>query len=306
MGSIVLTNDGNAILREITVKHPAAKTMIEISRTQDEEVGDGTTSVIILAGEFLALAQSFLEQNVHPTVIIAAYRQALDDILNILKEQVAVAIDVNDEKKVLELISTCLNSKILGKLGDFATKLALKAVKTVLVEENGRREIDVKKWARIEKIPGASLEESVVLDGILLNKDVVHANMKRRLVNPRILLLDCGLEYKKGESQTDIEISNEGDFTRLLQIEEEFVQKMCADIIAAKPTLVITEKGVSDLAQHYLAKADISVIRRVKKSDNMRIAKAVGANVVFRTEEIREDDIGTGAGLFEVRKIGDE
>lgn len=120
------------------------------------------------------------------------------------------------------------------------------------------------------------------------------------------MLLDCGLEYKKGESQTDVEISNETDFTRMLQIEEEFIQKMCDDIIRAKPDLVITEKGVSDLAQHYLAKANISVIRRVKKSDNNRIARATGANIVFRAEEIREDDIGSGCGLFEVKKIGDE
>lgn len=201
MGSIVMTNDGNAILREITVKHPAAKTMIEISRTQDEEVGDGTTSVIILAGEFLSLAQSFLEQNIHPTVIIAAYRKALDDVLGFLREKVATTIDVNSDEEVLKIVRSCLDTKVLGKLGDFACKLALKAVRIVFVEQYGRKEIDIKKYARIEKIPGASVEESCVLDGILLNKDVIHASMPRRIENPRILLLDCGLEYKKGESQ---------------------------------------------------------------------------------------------------------
>ena len=306
MGSIVMTNDGNAILREITVKHPAAKTMIEISRTQDEEVGDGTTSVIVLAGEFLALAQPFLEQNIHPTVIVSAYRQALDDILVILKEKIAIAIDVKNDAKVLELIQSCIGTKILGKLGDFACKLALDAVRTVFVEKNGRKEIDVKKYARIEKIPGASIEESCVLDGILLNKDVLHPNMRREIENPRILLLDCGLEYKKGESQTEIEITKEEDFARLLQIEEEYIKKICDDIIRFKPDLVITEKGVSDLAIHYMTKANITVLRRVKKQDNNRIARATGATVVFRTEEIREEDIGTGCGLFEVRKIGDE
>lgn len=179
MGSIVMTNDGNAILREITVKHPAAKTMIEISRTQDEEVGDGTTSVIILAGEFLSLAQQFLEQNIHPTVIVSAYRQALDDALVILKEKVAISIDITNDEKILELVRSCIGTKILGKLGDFACQLALDAVKTVFIEENGRKEIDIKKYARVEKIPGASIEESTVLDGILLNKDVIHANMRR-------------------------------------------------------------------------------------------------------------------------------
>lgn len=202
MNSIVMTNDGNAILREIVVKHPAAKTMIEISRTQDEEVGDGTTSVIILAGELLSLAQPFLEQNIHPTVIVAGYRQALDDILAVLKN-IATEIDIKSDDKILELIQSCIGTKILGKLGDFACKLALTAVRVVCVEKNGRKSIDIKNYARIEKIPGASIEESCVLDGILLNKDVLHPNMRRYIENPRILLMDCGLEYKKGESQVN-------------------------------------------------------------------------------------------------------
>ncbi len=190
--------------------------------------------------------------------------------------------------------------------GDFACQLALKAVETVAKEENGHKEIDIKKYAKVEKVPGGSIEDSEVLNGIMLNKDVVHAQMRRTIKNPRIVLLDCGLEYKKGESQTDIEITKQEDFTRLLQIEEEHVQEMCADIIKLKPDLVITEKGVSDLAQHYLVKANISVIRRVKKTDNNRISRAVGATIVYRTDELKEEDIGTGAGLFEIKKIGDE
>jgi T-complex protein 1 subunit gamma len=306
MGSIVMTNDGNAILREITVKHPAAKTMIEISRTQDEEVGDGTTSVIILAGELLGVAKPFLEQNIHPTIIISAYRQALEDMLIILRDNIAFPINVNNDEEVINLIKSCIGTKIFGKLGDFACKIALQAVKTVYIDENGRKEIDIKKYAKVEKVPGASIEESQVLSGIMLNKDVTHAKMRRRIENPRILLLDCGLEYKKGESQTDIEIMKEDDFTRLLQIEEEFVQKMCSEIIKFKPDLLITEKGISDLAQHYLVKANISCIRRVKKTDNNRIARATGATIVYRTDEIREEDIGLQAGLFEIQKIGDE
>ncbi|KAF7493130.1 T-complex protein 1 subunit gamma [Sarcoptes scabiei] len=306
MGSIVMTNDGNAILREITVKHPAAKTMIEISRTQDEEVGDGTTSVIVLAGEFLSNVQPFLEQNIHPTVIVSSYRKALDDLLLILKENIAHSIDVNNDEKVLGVIQNCIGTKILGKLGDFACKLALNAVRTVFVEKNGRKEIDFKKYVRIEKIPGGSIEDSYVLDGVLLNKDVLHSEMRRRIENPRVLLLDCGIEYKKGESQTEIEITKEEDFSRLLQIEEEYIKKTCDEIIRHKPDLVITEKGVCDLAIHYLHKANVSVLRRVKKTDNNRIARATGATVVFRTEEIREEDIGTGCGLFEVKKIGEE
>ena len=306
MGSIVLTNDGNAILREIIVQHPAAKTMIEISRTQDEEVGDGTTTVIVLAGELLSLSQVYIEQNMHPTIVIKALRQALEDSVQILKDKIAIPIDLSDDEQILKIIQSCLGTKLLGAYGRFACNLALDSVRTVFINENGRKEIDIKKYVRVEKIPGASVEESKVLRGVLLNKDVVHANMRRFIENPRILLLDCNLEYKKGESQTEIEITKENDFTVLLKMEEDYIEQVCAEIIKHKPDLVITEKGVSDLAQHYLQKANISVLRRVKKTDNNRIARATGAAIVNRTDEIKEEDIGKGCGLFEIVKIGDE
>uniref|UniRef100_A0A0N7Z9W3 T-complex protein 1 subunit gamma n=1 Tax=Scylla olivacea TaxID=85551 RepID=A0A0N7Z9W3_SCYOL len=307
MGGVVMTNDGNAILREITVQHPAAKHMIEIARTQDEEVGDGTSSVVILAGEMLAVAEQYLEQNMHPLIIIQAYRQALDHALEALKDTLSVPIDINDDAQMTEVIKSCIGTKFLGQYGDLACGMALRAVRTVATtDESGRREIDVKKWARIEKIPGGAIEESCVLDGIMINKDVTHAKMSRKVDNPRIILLDCPLEYKKGESQTSVEMTAETDFTRLLQIEEEHVKELCADILALRPDVVITEKGVSDLAQHFLVKAGVTCLRRVKKSDNNRLARACGATICNRTEELKESDVGTQAGLFEVRKIGDE
>jgi len=144
------------------------------------------------------------------------------------------------------------------------------------------------------------------LNGVMLNKDVVHARMRRFIENPRIVLLDCNLEYKKGESQTNIEISNETDFTKILEIEEKYIQQICADIIAVKPDVVITEKGVSDLAQHYLMQANISVIRRVRKTDNNRIARVCGAIICNRTDELKAEDVGTKCKRFEIKKIGDE
>jgi len=304
MGGIVMTNDGNAILREITVQHPAAKTMIEIARTQDEEVGDGTTSVIVLASEVLGVSQQFLEDKMHPTLIISAYRQALEDAVKILEDQVAFDVDINDEKEMIKVIQSCIGTKFISRWADLACQIALRAVKTVVMEQDG--EIDTKRYAKIEKIPGGTIEESRVLNGVMFNKDVTHPKMKRRLENPRILLLDCNLEYKKGESQTNIEIMKEDDFSKILEMEESYIKKICEEIIKFKPDLVITEKGVSDLAQHFLSKADITVIRRLRKTDNLRVARACGATIVNRTDEITEDDIGTGAGLFEVRKIGDE
>jgi len=306
MGGIVMTNDGNCILREIQVQHPAAKSMLEISRTQDEEVGDGTTSVVILAGEVLSVAKQFIEDKIHPTLIIQAYRHALDDLLEVLKQQVSVPVDIDNDVEMLRILKSCLGTKFINQWSELACNMSLKAVRTVLTEKNDRTEIDIKRYVKIEKIPGGTLEESRVLDGIMLNKDVVHPRMRRHIDKPRILLMDCPMEYKKGESQTNIEVSQETDFNRLLQLEEEQIKKMCAEVIAIKPDLVFTEKGVSDLAQHFLSKANISVIRRIKKTDNNRIARAVGATIVNRTDEIREEDIGLGCGEFTIEKIGDE
>ncbi|XP_025832859.1 T-complex protein 1 subunit gamma [Agrilus planipennis] len=306
MGGIVMTNDGNAILREITVQHPAAKSMIEIARTQDEEVGDGTTSVIVLAGEILTITEQFLQQQMHPTVIIRQYRQALDDIVTLIEGPLSVPVDKNDRNAVAGVVKSCIGTKILSKWDDLAVNIALDAVNTVTIVDNGRTEVDIKRYAKVEKIPGGAIEDSQVLRGVMVNKDVTHPKMKRYIQNPRIVLLDCPLEYKKGESQTNVELSGESDFTRMLEIEEEHVRKICEDIIALKPDVVFTEKGVSDLAQHYLLKAGISAIRRVRKTDNNRIARACGATIVNRTEELQESDVGTGCGLFEIKKIGDE
>merc|ERR1719339_231900 len=267
MGGIVMTNDGNAILREITVEHPAAKTMIEIARTQDEEVGDGTTSVIVLAAEMLGVSKQFLEEKMHSTVIIQAYRQALEDAATILREKVATPIDMQNKDEVRKVIQSCVGTKFIAGWSDLACDIAMDAVKTVSMDMAGKKEIDIKRYAKVEKIPGGTIEDSRVLKGVMFNKDVTHPKMKRRIENPRILLLDCNLEYKKGESQTNIEIMKEEDFSN---------------------------------------KAGITALRRLRKSDNLRVARACGATIVNRTDEVTEEDIGTGAGLFEVRKIGDE
>ncbi|CAI9597384.1 unnamed protein product [Staurois parvus] len=211
MGGIVMTNDGNAILREIQVQHPAAKSMIEISRTQDdEEVGDGTTSVIILAGEMLAVAEQFLEQQMHPTVVISAYRKALDDMISTLKE-FSTPVDTSDRELMLKIINSAINTKAIKRWADMACNIALDAVKTVELEENGRKEIDIKKYAKVEKIPRRHhrrVPGSARCHGE--QRRHTHPKMKRLIKNPRIVLLDCSLEYKKGESQTEIEITRGG------------------------------------------------------------------------------------------------
>ncbi|XP_063854873.1 LOW QUALITY PROTEIN: caskin-1-like [Scylla paramamosain] len=213
----------------------------------------------------LAVAEQYLEQNMHPLIIIQGYRQALDHALEALKD-------------TLRYLGGC------GRAG------------------GARRGATPADPLEPPQIPGGAIEESCVLDGIMINKDVLHAKMSRKVDNPRIILLDCPLEYKKGESQTSVEMTAETDFTRLLQIEEEHVKELCADILALRPDVVITEKGVSDLAQHYLVKAGVTCLRRVKKSDNNRLARACGATICNHTEELKESDVGTQAGLFEVKK----
>ncbi|KAI8135789.1 hypothetical protein DUD61_000584 [Geotrichum candidum] len=305
MGGIVLTNDGHAILREIEVSHPAAKSMIELSRTQDEEVGDGTTTVIILAGEILAQTYPYVERNVHPVVIISALKDALKDALDVIHE-ISRPVDTDNDEAMTKLISASIGTKFVSRWSPLMCNLALQAVKTVAIDVNGKKEIDVKRYARIEKIPGGEIEDSRVLDGVMLNKDITHPKMRRRIENPRVILLDCPLEYKKGESQTNIEITKEEDWARILEIEEEQIKQICEHILAFKPDLVITEKGVSDLAQHYLLKGNVTALRRVRKGDNNRIARATGATIVNRVEDIREADVGTRCGLFNIELIGDE
>jgi len=307
MGGIVLTNDGNAILREIDVQHPAAKSMIELARAQDEEVGDGTTSVIILAGEVLAAVEGFLEKDIHPTVIVNAYFRALEEIVKITNE-LGTPINLENNDDLYKIVKSTIGTKFSSKWGDLIVNLAVKAVRTVYAKDvNDNVEIDIKRYAKVEKIPGGVLEDCVVLNGCMLNKDVTHPQMMRKIINPRVVLLDCPLEYKKGESMTNMEFKEKDDFKKALQMEETEVMRMCEHILRVKPDIVITEKGISDIAQHFLMKnGNVSCLRRVRKTDNNRIARVTGATIVNRPEELLDSDVGTECGIFEVKKIGDD
>jgi T-complex protein 1 subunit gamma len=307
MGGTVLTNDGNCILREIDVIHPAAKHMLELARAQDEEVGDGTTSVIVLTGEILNLSKPLLDRQIHPLKIVKGFAQALDLALQAIDE-VAITIDINNREQLESVVKACLGTKINSNQEALMCGLACDATLRVMRKDahTGNLEIDIKRYAKIEKIPGGAVEESQVLDGVMFNKDHIHAKMRRRIEKPRILLLDTPMEYKKSETTINVEVTKETDWEALLKQEEDFIRGLCAQVIKLKPDVVITEKGCSDLAAHFLAKANITVIRRLRKTDNNRIARASGATICSRLEEVTEDDIGKGAALFEIKKIGDE
>lgn len=265
-------------------------------------------------------------------VIISAFNKALKEALEVI-QQISIPIDTSSEEEMLALIKTSIGTKFVIRWSDLMCKLALQAIRTVSVSSETLpgsnvpstvTAVDIKRYARVEKVAGGAIEDSQVLDGVMLNKDVTHPHMRRRIADPRIILIDCPLEYKKGESQTNIEISKESQWQDFQDEEEKQVRDMCERIKEFKPDLVFTEKGVSgmhlalskaavthfplllDYAQAILLQGNISVIRRVRKSDNNRIARAVGATIVNRVEDLRESDVGTNCGLFEIDKLGDE
>lgn len=337
MGSIVMTNDGNAILRELDVAHPAAKAMLEVSRAQDEQVGDGTTSVVVLAGEVIAMAEPLLNCGIHPILITQGYQKALDFLLS-EAEKFSFKIDIEGiealglksdaANHIMTVLKNSLSTKFVSRWMDLMCNLALEAVsivargrgaethRNVTSRENdegddGHTEapvdIDIKRFCRIEKIPGATVEDCCVIDGVVLNKDVIHPDMRKYIENPRIILLDCPLEYKKAQSMMNVELfQGKSDLGDILKVEEDYIRTHVEKILSFKPDLVITEKGVADQATHMFVQNGVTVLRRVRKTDNVRLAAVSGATIVNRVEELRESDVGTYAGLYELQKIGDE
>ena len=211
----------------------------------------------------------------------------------------------NDD--LTKIVNSSIGTKFASRWGGKIVDLAVKGVRTVYQKEGDHVEIDIKRYAKVEKIPGGLLDDCTVLDGVMFNKDVTHANMRREIENPRVVLLDCPLEYKKGESMTAMEFTKAEDFKKAIEMEEIEVKRVCEAILKVKPDIVITEKGVSDTAQHYLlTKGNCTVFRRLRKTDNNRVARVTGATIVNRPEELQESDVGTNCGKFEVKLIGDE
>ncbi|ADM12346.1 T complex protein 1 subunit gamma [Encephalitozoon intestinalis ATCC 50506] len=302
INSIELTNDGNAILRELDVAHPSARSLIELAKTQDDEVGDGTTSVVLLAAEILNEMTYILDKDVHPIKICNSLSKALEVCIKAI-DGTAMSLDSSEETRI-KIINGSVASKVCSILKVPIGKLALEAVKKIYIKEENR--CDLKSNMKVEKILGGNFVESEVMDGILINKDIIHPQMRRTIENPRIAIVESPLEYKKGESQTSYEFSKENDFTRALEIEEEQVREMCEKIIAAKPDIVVCEKGISDLALSILFENNITGLRRLKKTDVSRLSKACGARPVNRPEDLEERHIGTSCGLFEYVKYGEE
>jgi len=250
------------------------------------------------------MAAPWLEKQTHPRIIISGYNRALQDSLEHLKS-ITRTIDIKNDGEMLKLIKSCLGTKFITRWGDIMANFALKAVRSVFLEEIGRSEVDIKHFVKIEKIPGGDIHDSCIIPGVVINKDVTHSKMRRRIEKPRIIILDCNLEYKKPGNLV-VKLSSAPDFEKVMKEEEEQVKQMVMEIVKWKPDLVITEKGLSDEAQHWLLKHNVTALRRTQRSITNRIARACGATIVNRTDQLKETDIGTKCGLFEIKKIGDE
>jgi len=303
LGDITITNDGVTILEEMQVEHPAAKMIVEVAKTQEEEVGDGTTTAVVIAGELLRKAEELLDQNVHPTIIARGYRLAEVKAREIL-DKIAADVTPSDEDILKKIAGTALTGKGAESAKEQLSAIAVKAVRKVIEEKDGKVLFD-RDNIKLEKRTGDSVEQSELIEGIVIEKEVVHPGMPRWVQNPKIALIDSAIEIKDTEIDAKISITDPAQMQAFLQQEETMLTGMVDTIVKSGATVVFCQKGIDDMAQHYLAKKGIYAARRVKKSDLEAIARATGARIVSSLKDLGTSDLGS-AGMVEERKIGGE
>ncbi len=303
LGDITVTNDGATILDEIDVEHPAAKMMKEVAKAQDDEVGDGTTTAVVLAGELLKEAEELLEQNIHPSIIVDGYRKAAEKALEAL-EKAAIDVDLDDRETLMKIVATAMRSKAVSLAREHLGNIAIDAVKQIVEERDGEIVADVDNIQIIKK-EGKSLEESELVRGIIIDKEVVHPGMPRRIENARIALINCPLEIEKTEFDAEIRIRSPDAIKAFLDQETEMLRKMVERIKSAGANVVFCQKGIDDIAQHFLAKEGILAVRRVKKSDMEKLSRATGGKIITNLADLKGEDLGR-AELVEERKVGED
>jgi len=303
LGDVVITNDGVTILKEIDVEHPAAKMLVEVAKTQDEECGDGTTTAVILAGELLKKAVDMVESNVHPTIITAGYRMAANKALEIL-ESVSMPVDIKDRATLRKIAMTSMMSKSVSGSREHMADVAVDAVIKVAEKVDGRYVVDTDNIQVVKK-QGGSMDDTELIEGIILDKEPVHPAMPKKVENAKIMLLDAALEIKKTEIDAKIEITDPSQMQAFLKEEEHMLRDMVEKIKKSGANVVFCQKGIDDMVQHFLAKEQIYAARRVKKSDMEKLSKATGASVITKLDELEVADLGK-ANLVDVRKIQEE
>jgi thermosome len=303
IGDIVITNDGVTILEEMEVEHPAAKMMVEVAKTQNEEVGDGTTTSVIIAGELLKKAEELLDQEIHPTVVTRGFKLAKDEALKIL-EEISKSIDIDDTDTLMKIAMTSMSGKSVEKASPKLAEIVIQGVREVAKRVDGKIEIDIDDIKR-EKKHGGSTEDTELIKGIVIDKEVVHPAMPKKVEDARIALLDVALEVKEPETDAQIRITSPEQMQAFLDQEQRMLKAMVEKIARINANVVLCQKGIDDIAQHYLAKKGILACRRVKQSDMEKLAKATGGRIISNLDDLAAEDLGF-AKLVEEKKIAGE
>ncbi len=303
LGDVVITNDGVTILEEMEIEHPAAKMLVEVAKTQEEEVGDGTTTAAVLAGELLKKAEGLLDQNVHPTIITKGFKLAKEKSLEIL-DKISKKITPKDNELLEKIAITAMTGKSAERASKHLADIAVQAVKMVMEERNGKIEIDTDN-IQIEKKQGGSIEDTELIKGIVIDKEVVHPGMPKYLKDAKIALVDSALEVKETETDAEIRITSPEQMQAFLEQEEKMLKNMAERVVASGATVLLCQKGIDDMAQHYLAKKGILAARRVKKSDMEKLARATKGTIATNLQDLSSADLGY-AKLVEEKKIAGE
>ena len=303
LGDVTITNDGATILKEIDVQHPAAKMLVEISKTTDNEVGDGTTSAVVLAGALLEHAEALITQEVHPTIIVDGYRKAAKKAKQFL-DNMAEKVPANDKSTLLKIAKTSMQTKLVRKDSDKLAEMVVKAILSVAEKTNEKYAVDIDD-IKVEKKPGSSINESSIIRGIVLDKEIVHSGMPKKVTDGKIALVNTALEINKTETDAKINISNPQQMKSFLDEENKMLKTMVDKVIGSGATVVLCQKGIDDMAQHYLSKAGILAVRRVKESDMTKLAKATGARIVSNLDDLFEKDLGS-AELIQEKKVEED
>ena len=303
LGDVTVTNDGATILKEIDVQHPAAKMLVEAAKTQDNAVGDGTTTVVVVASELLRKAEELLDQNIHPTLVVSGYRKAAQQALEELN-QLAKEVSREDNETLRNVASTAVRSKAIAAAREKILDTAIKAVKTI-AEQRGKRWVADVDLVQITKKAGGSFADTRLINGLIIDKEVVHSGMPKRTDNAKIALLECPLEIEKTEISAEIRIRDPTQMKAFLDEEAKMLKEMVEKIRKAGANVVFCQKGIDDMAQHFLAKQGILAARRIKKSDMEKLARAAGGRIVTNIEDLTAKDLGE-AEFVEERRIGDD
>jgi thermosome len=302
-GDITITNDGATILDEMDIEHPAAKMMVEVSKTQDKEVGDGTTTAVILSGELLKQAEELISKDIHPTIVIDGYRKAAESALTLL-EEFCIDVDPLDKEMLRKISITSIAGKVVAETKEYLSDIAVDAILQVAEKTDSGYRVDLDN-IKVEKKEGGALTNTRLLKGVLLDKEVVHPGMPKRIDNAKIAILDSALEMEKTELDAKINIENPEQMKAFLDEESSLLKKMAEKIAAVGANVVVCQKGIDDTVQHYLARNGILAVRRVKSSDMEKVSKATGGRVASSVDAITKEDLGY-AKLVEERKVADD